>query len=88
MKVHYPKLYNMAHSLALNVLLLPKDVTIIFIRYTCTLNTVLLVLVIFFLSSVWHCLTCTVKLFNTKSLLNSNVTNAIQILELKLLKIT
>ena len=31
MKVHYPKLYNMAHFLALNVLLLPKDLTIIFI---------------------------------------------------------
>ena len=31
MKVHYPKLYNMAHLLALNVLLLPKDPTIIFI---------------------------------------------------------
>ena len=30
MKVHYPKLYNMAHFLALNVLLLPKDLTIIF----------------------------------------------------------
>ena len=31
MKVHYPKLYNMAHllALALNVLLLPKDLTII-----------------------------------------------------------
>ena len=29
MKVHYPKLYNMAH-LSLNVLLLPKDLTIIF----------------------------------------------------------
>ena len=28
MKVHYPKLYNMAHLLALNVLLLPKDLTI------------------------------------------------------------
>ena len=28
MKVHYPILYNMAH-LALNVLLLPKDLTII-----------------------------------------------------------
>ena len=28
---HYPKLYNMAHLLALNVLLLPKDLTIIFI---------------------------------------------------------
>ena len=31
MKVHCPKLYNMAHLLALNVLLLPKDLTIIFI---------------------------------------------------------
>ena len=31
MKVHYPKLYNMAHLLALNFLLLPKDLTIIFI---------------------------------------------------------
>ena len=31
MKVHYPKLYNMAHLLASNVLLLPKDLTIIFI---------------------------------------------------------
>ena len=31
MKVHYPKLYNMAHFLALNFLLLPKDLTIIFI---------------------------------------------------------
>ena len=31
MKVHYPKLYNMAHLLALNVLLLLKDLTIIFI---------------------------------------------------------
>ena len=30
MKVHYPKLYNMAHLLALNVLLLPKDLTLIF----------------------------------------------------------
>ena len=28
---HYPKLYNMAHLLALNGLLLPKDLTIIFI---------------------------------------------------------
>ena len=27
MKVHYLKLYNMAHLLALNVLLLPKDLT-------------------------------------------------------------
>ena len=34
MKVHYPKLYNMAHLLALNVLLLPKDLTIIFILNT------------------------------------------------------
>ena len=32
MKVHYPKLYNMAHLLALNVLLLPKGLTIMFIR--------------------------------------------------------
>ena len=31
MKVHYPKLYNMSHLLALNVLLLPKDLTIIII---------------------------------------------------------
>ena len=29
MKVHYPTLYNMAH-LSLNVLLLPKDLTILF----------------------------------------------------------
>ena len=29
-KVHYPKLYNMAHLLSLNVLLLPKNLTIIF----------------------------------------------------------
>ena len=29
MKVHYPKLNNMAH-LSLNVLMLPKDLTIIF----------------------------------------------------------
>ena len=37
MKVHYPKLYNMAHLLVLNVLLLPKDLTIIFIHvfYAC-----------------------------------------------------
>ena len=37
MKVHYPKLYNMAHLLALNILLLPKDLTIIFISslYLC-----------------------------------------------------
>ena len=33
MKVHYLKLYNMAHLLALNVLLLPKDLTIIFISH-------------------------------------------------------
>ena len=32
MKVYYPKLYNMAQLLALNVLLLPKDITIIFIH--------------------------------------------------------
>ena len=32
MKVHYPKLYSMAHLLALNVLLLPKDLLIIFIH--------------------------------------------------------
>ena len=31
MMVHHPNLYNMAHPLALNVLLLPKDQTIIFI---------------------------------------------------------
>ena len=31
MKVHYPKLYNMAHLLALNFLLLPKNLTVIFI---------------------------------------------------------
>ena len=30
MKVHHPKLYNMAHLLSLNILLLPKDLTIIF----------------------------------------------------------
>ena len=30
-KVHYPKLYNMAHLLAFNVLPLLKDLTIIFI---------------------------------------------------------
>ena len=34
MKVHYPKLYNMAHLLALNVLLLPKDLTIILFAIT------------------------------------------------------
>ena len=38
MKVHYPKLYNMAH-LSLNVLLLPKDLTIIFY---------------YIITSVWH----------------------------------
>ena len=32
MKVHNPKLYNMVH-LSLNVLLLPKDLTIIFVMY-------------------------------------------------------
>ena len=31
MKVHYPKLYNMTHRLTLNVFLLPKGLTIIFI---------------------------------------------------------
>ena len=29
MKLHYPKLYNMAHLLVLYFLLLPKDLTII-----------------------------------------------------------
>ena len=38
MKVHYPKLYNMAHLLALNVLLLPKDLTITFILYVLKLQ--------------------------------------------------
>ena len=38
MKVHYPKLYNMAHLLALNVLLLPKDLTIIFIQVLFSLR--------------------------------------------------
>ena len=41
MKVHYPKLCNMAHLLALNVLLLPRDLTIIFYLQgvlTCTFN--------------------------------------------------
>ena len=33
-KVHYPKLYNMAHLLALYVLLLPKDLTIILFAIT------------------------------------------------------
>ena len=32
MRVQYPKLYNMTHLLALNVSLLPKDLTIIFIQ--------------------------------------------------------
>ena len=36
MKVHYPKLYNMAHLLALTILLLPKDLTIMFICYYCS----------------------------------------------------
>ena len=40
MKVHYPKLYNMAHLLALNVLLLPKDLTIIFIYDVMTSNII------------------------------------------------
>ena len=30
MKVHYPKLYDMSHLLTLNILLLLKDLTIIF----------------------------------------------------------
>ena len=33
MRVQYPKLYKMTHFLALNVLLLPKDLTIIFICF-------------------------------------------------------
>ena len=37
MKVHYPKLYNMAHLLALNVLLLPKDLTLTIIFIVCCL---------------------------------------------------
>ena len=41
MKVHYPKLYNMAHLLALNVLLLSKDLTIIFIQETHRLSRIL-----------------------------------------------
>ena len=41
MKVHYPKLYNMAHLLALNVLLLPKDLTIIFILFSSGTRTLL-----------------------------------------------
>ena len=39
MKVHYPKLYNMAHLLALNVLLLPTDLTIIFILMKMRMRT-------------------------------------------------
>ena len=39
MKVHYPKLYNMAHLLALNDLLLPKDLTIIFIQSHGSIKT-------------------------------------------------
>ena len=31
-KAHYPKLYNMAHLLSLNDLLLPKDLAIIFYK--------------------------------------------------------
>ena len=34
MKVHYPKLYNMAHLLALYFLLLPKDLTIFLFAIT------------------------------------------------------
>ena len=34
MKFHYPILYNMAHLLALNVLLLLKDLTIILFAIT------------------------------------------------------
>ena len=34
MKIHYPKLYNMAHILVLNVLLLTKDLTIILFAIT------------------------------------------------------
>ena len=41
MKVHYPKLYNMAHLLALNVLLLPKDLTFFsFHTLTCLTENV------------------------------------------------
>ena len=40
MKVHYPKLYNMAHLLALNVLLLPKDLTIIFIIFSFSIQNI------------------------------------------------
>ena len=34
MNVHYPKLYNIAHLLALNVSLLPKDLNIILFAIT------------------------------------------------------
>ena len=34
MRVQYPKLYNMTHLLALNVLLLPKDLTVILFAIT------------------------------------------------------
>ena len=36
MTVHYPKLRVMAHLLASNILLLPKDLTITFICYYCS----------------------------------------------------
>ena len=49
MKVHYPKLYNMAHLLSLNVLLLPKDLTIIF--YLLLLQLVLEAVNIYFFLS-------------------------------------
>ena len=42
MKVHYPKLYNMAHLLTLNVLLFPKDLTIIFISFTAIGDPIIL----------------------------------------------
>ena len=38
MRIQYPKLYNMTHLLALNVLLLRKDLTIILIHYINTLK--------------------------------------------------
>ena len=34
MTVHYPKLHNMVHLIAFNVLLLPKDLTTIFYLYS------------------------------------------------------
>ena len=40
MKVHYPKLYSMAHLLALNVLLLPKNLTIIFVHISKVLTQI------------------------------------------------